>query len=276
MVKDIYKRIAFYVKAYRRLELMNRAAGLSFYTIVSIFPLILVVTTVLSLLAPADTWQLQLKALIQDTLPFESQLLMTNIDALFSKKLTLSWIGILGLFISSQMLYVNLERIINSILHTQANRNFVITRLFFFVWLIGMVMILFAPVIVGLVAQIFASLSIDVAAITRFSGHISFLLSGFFMFCLILFVLPTRRLRFTRVLSGGILFAITLQIGKVIFKAISFQSVSRYNLVYGSLSSTMLVMFWIFYFYNMFLFFVYWAGRKNDPHYLRTKKQPDA
>jgi len=80
-------------------------------------------------------------------------------------------------------------------------------------------------------------------------------------------ILPTRKLDKIRLGKGAVGFALTIQLGKMLFKLIMQRNLSRYNLVYGSLSSTMLVMIWIFYFYNVFLFFVYWTGREHDPFF---------
>ncbi len=244
---------------------MNRAASLSYYTVISIFPTLVVTLMVSSLFVDPHDLQREVQTFLQRSLPFESDLLVQNLDSLFKSKLSMSSWSLLMMVIAAQILYVNMERIINSILHTERPRHFIIQRLFFFVWLVAMIAVLFAPVMVTLTSSILQLMHIPIDGWTKLSGHVGFFLSSFFMFVVILLILPTRQLNKNRLFKGALGFAVTIQIGKLLFKMIMQHSLSRYNLVYGSLSSTMLVMVWIFYFYNVFLFFVYWTGREHDP-----------
>jgi len=273
MVKSSLQKMMFYAKAYRRLELMNRAASLSYYTVISIFPTLLVLIVISSLFFSPEALQGEIKGFLEKALPFESDLVLQNMNALFRHKLSLSSFSVIMLFVSAQMLYVNLEKIINSILHTDRKRHFLITRLLFFVWLLSMIVILFAPVLVTFVSGILQFLNIPVEFWTKISGHVGFFLTSALMFLLILLILPTRRLNTKRLIQGACGFAVTIQIGKLLFKFITLRSLSRYNLVYGSLSSTMLVMIWVFYFYNVLLFFVYWTGRHHDPYHQNLKTE---
>ena len=267
MIKRNLRKIIFYMRAFRRLELMNRAASLSYYTMISIFPTLVVTLMLSSLFVDPHALQTEVQIFLERALPFESDLIIQNLNSLFKSKLSLSSWSVLMLFISAQMLYVNMERIINSILHTERKRHFIIQRLFFFVWLIAMISVLFAPVLVTLAASILQLMHIPVDGWAQVSGHVGFFLSSVFMFLVILLILPTRKLDKIRLGKGAVGFALTIQLGKMLFKLIMQRNLSRYNLVYGSLSSTMLVMIWIFYFYNVFLFFVYWTGREHDPFF---------
>ena len=62
---------------------------------------------------------------------------------------------------------------------------------------------------------------------------------------------------------GGVYFAIAIQLGKLAYHWLTAQNLGRYNLIYGSFASMMLGILWVFYFYNMFLFFVYWSTHKE-------------
>lgn len=264
------QKLLFYIKAMKRLEIINRSASLSFFTAVSIFPMIVVVVFVTSLFFSAEALQ-NLLLVLEENLPLQSALVSQNILAIFEKRKSIGWINIAALLLSAQVLYMNLEKNINFILHTQTKRHFLLNRLFFFVWLFAMVLVIFSPVLMSFLSHMFPVVTNQIAGFTKISGHVSFVLTTFFMFCVILLILPRRRLGLTRMLKAGFSFALVLQGGKLLFKWFVFKNASRYNLVYGSLSSIFLIMLWIFYFYNVFLFFVYWAGRKNDPVYLSQK-----
>lgn len=255
----------FYARAFTRLELMNRAAGLSFYTMISIFPLIIVMILFANYFFPTELLEQSVNAILKDSFPHESEIIISNIKSLFHRKMGLSFFGIIALFLGAQLLYNNLEKTMNRILHAPRHRNIVLTRLFFLLWLAGMILVIFSPLFFELIAYVSDYFGFTIPYFKKISGKTSFFLSGILMFVWITVLIPTKRLRFKRVLLGGILFSASLQFGKWLFHTYVLENINRYNVFYGSLSSTMIVMIWIFYFYNMFLFFVYWVGRHRDP-----------
>ena len=261
----------FYYHAAIRLELYNKAASLSYYTIISIFPMILVLTALSGYVFPPQKLFAGITYFLETAMPLHSELIMTNLKSLFQKRSGFSWFGLAGLLVSAQMLYVNMEKIINRILHIDKRRNFFLTRLFFFFWLFGMVFVLLTPFVFELASSLMMLLGLPPTFWGTVSVRGGFFIVGFSVFCLIMIMLPTQRIPLRRVVSGAILFALTLQIGKFLFKMIILRNLVRYNLVYGSLSSIVLGLLWVFYFYNMFLFFVYWTGRTKDPKYVERK-----
>lgn len=268
-MKNLYSKFRFYLKAYRRLELMNKAASLSYYTIISLFPLILILATVLTHVLSQQVVVDIITGFFNQALPYQSDLVMNNIRALFVKKRAFSWFGAIALIVSAQILYVNFERIVNGILHAAKKRHFLLTRVLFLLWLVGIVFALFAPVGLELLSIWVLKLGFHVEELARLSARGGFMLVGFLVFWLMLALLPTRRLKTRRVLAGATLFALSLQLGKFVFKWFTLKNLDRYNLIYGSLSTMVLGTLWVFYFYNLFLFFVYWVGREHDPHYQR-------
>lgn len=265
------QRIRYYYRAYKRLELMNKAASLSFYTLISIFPMVLLLAALLGHFFSSETLERETLHFIQEVVPYESELVWKNLHSLFGKKLAFSWFGGITFFVSAQMLYVNMEKLINGILHATKTRHFLLTRLFFILWLLGMVSAILAPVIIEMVGARLTGLGLDISVIGKMSARGGFMLIAFLVFCLVVTILPTRRLHPRRVVLGALLFAITVQFGKSGFKWFTLHNFDRYNLIYGSLSSLVLGTLWIFYFYNMFLFFIYWAGREHDPLHHRHK-----
>lgn len=270
-LKEILFKIRFYVRAYRRLEIMNYAASLSYYTLISIFPMMLILAALSGQFVSNGFMVMTLKKFIVETMPYQSELVMQNLSALFVKKKTLSLFGVVMLFVSAQILYVNFARIVNRLLHNTKVRHFLITRLLFFIWILGFVSVLFAPVVVEMITEWIAKFGGRSFGLTEFVSHGGFLIMGFLIFFLVLRLLSTRKIQNKRLILASASFALTLQLGKWLFKWFTFRNFERYNLIYGSLSSMVLITLWIFYFYNMFLFFIYWVGRDRDPHYQARK-----
>ena len=272
MMARLTHLVRFYIKAYKRLEIRNKAASLSYYTIVSIFPMILILAALSGyFLEKAEAINL-LKTFFNSTLPYHSEVLLRNAQALFVKKKTISWFGIAALIISAQILFVNFEKIVNGLLHTDKERNFLIRRLLFIFWLLALVFLLFSPVVYEMFSGWVGQFGFNFTKYLWWLSRSGFLFLGFFLFMVVMLILPTKRVHPKRLFVGGIGFSVIMQLGKVLFKWYVYKNFDRYNLIYGSLSSVVLVVLWIFYFYNFFLFFVYWVGRDRDPVYTEVKQ----
>lgn len=248
---------------------MNKAASLSFYTIISVFPMMLMVAAFFGRFGTESVVLEKLLKILDETLPYQSQLLQQNISSLFTKTPSFSYFSLIALIISAQMLYVNFGKVVNSLLHTSKKRHFILTRMFFLIWIGGVIVVLFSPVFFE-----FLTLWLTKVGFPIFSAELfrkgGFFVMGFLVFVLVMLVLPTNRVSAKRLMQGGLIFAMVLQIGKFVFKWTTFRQAERYNFVYGSLSSMVLILMWVFYFYNMFLFCVYWIGRERDPNYLES------
>lgn len=270
-MKHLYFLIKFYIRSYRRLEIMNKAASLSYYTFISVFPMMLILAAISSQVI-SNTFMLDaITRFVHDALPYQSDLIMQNLSALFTKKRAFSWFGAIALLVTAQILFINFEKIVNGLLHTTKKRNFLMTRVLFVFWLLGTVFVLFAPVVFEIIATWVANFGFETKTVALFFSRGGFVLVGFLVFFMVMLILPTKRVHVKRLFYGAIGFALTLQLGKFVFKWFTLRNFDRYNFIYGSLSSMVLVTLWIFYFYNMFLFFVYWVGRDRDPVYVERK-----
>ncbi len=258
--QEILSTIKAYRDEYRRLDLSNKSASLSFYTVISIFPLMLLLITVTGFLLPGSTVGLEIQRLVQDFYPLQSATIFKNLESLFAKRRTFGWFGGIGLLFSSRLLYLNLEKSVNDLLQTNQKRHFLLRRLFFLAWLLGVLGVVLTPLFLGAIKKGLAYFNVILPTASS-SPRGFFLLAAFLMFFLVVAMMPTQRIRLSRIAWGGLLFALALQLGKLVFRWFAVRNLVRYNLIYGSLASIVLAALWIFYFYHMFLFFIYWTGR---------------
>lgn len=272
-VKSFFSNLKFYYKAWHRLEIMNKAASLSFYTIISVFPLVLLLATLSGYLFSEHVTMGVVSDFVKEAMPYQSDLITNNLQTLFVKKNAFSWLGFVMLMISAQILFVNFEKIVNGLLHTDKKRHFITTRFIFVLWLLGVVVMQFVPIIFEMVTSWLAQYGVEVKQYAEYLSRGGVFIFGLLVFWIMMTIIPTRRLNVKRLLLGAICFSATIQLGKFIFKVVTFHNLQRYNLIYGSLSSIILGTLWIFYFYNMLLFFAYWVGRHDDPYFLKPKGQ---
>ncbi len=268
-----YRRLKSWWDAYVRKDFTNKSASLSFYTIVSIVPLVLVLTTVLGHVVPQKVLVHETMQMIEQFFPIQNAVVLKSLESLFVKRRTFGWFGVVTLLLSSRLIYLNLEHIVNDLLQTGRKRNYLLRRLFFLVWLAGSMLVLLTPLLMGAVRQ---TLSVfDLILPPALASRGVFLFSAFFMFFCAALILPTRRVPVKRMLAGGALFAVALVAGQIAFKTLTERSVAQYNLLYGSLASLMLGALWIFYFYQMFLMLIYWTGRTHSTLEAKEAKKPD-
>lgn len=253
----------YYLKLLNRLQIPRNAASLSFFTIVSIFPLCYFVVNLMSYFVSYDMIVGEVLQFVDKFLPYQSPLIVSNLKTIFSHRPTFSVYGILFLFVSAGVLYVHMQHIIADMLEIPKRRNFFFTRLFFIVWLLGMVIVLFAPLILGFVLELVTSLGVRVSFITAAISEGSLMIFGFLVFYFVIISLHLKKVSVKRVFMGAFYFAIAIQLGKLLYHWFTSRHLGRYNLIYGSFASLMLGILWIFYFYNMFLFFVYWTTHKE-------------
>ena len=251
---------------------MNKAASLSFYTVISVFPMLLILAALSHSFVGNEFVLEGVREFSKRVLPYQSELILQTVSSFFSSQKRFSWFGVVTLFISAQILFVNFEKIVNGLLHTEKPRHFLKRRLLFFMWMVGVIFVLLAPLLFEMFSGWVGYFGFSTRFISQYFVKGSFIVFGFAVFWVVMMILPTHRIAFRRLVMGSAIFALTLQAGKLIFKWYTYKNFERYNLAYGSLSSVILTLLWIFYFYNLFLFFVYWVGRDRDPVYLERRQ----
>jgi membrane protein len=268
---SVAKRLKGWWDAYVRKDFTNKSASLSFYTIISIVPLVLVLVTLLGRFVPQDVLVRETVRLVEQFFPLQNPLFLKSIESLFAKHRTFGWVGLITLLFSSRLLYLNLEHFVNDLLHMDRRKNYFLRRLFFLIWVTATMSMLLTPILLGGLRKSLSYFDIVIPGVLSSKGI--FLLLSFLMFLIVMLVLPTRRIPLKRAAAGGLVFAAALTLGQWGFKALTARSVSHYNVVYGSLASVILAAIWIFYFYQMFLILVYWTGRNHAADDLSEEKR---
>jgi len=120
-VGRIYKEIKRFVFAFVDKELTLFAASLSFYTIFTIIPLLLIVLTLItSMPSFADNYE-KIKAFIfSNLMPVQSELIMSNIDGFVANSAKMGAFGLLMILVASLLFFKNFEYIANKIFHAKA------------------------------------------------------------------------------------------------------------------------------------------------------------
>src|SRR5262245_40636299 len=124
------KLIKNWWNAYVRKDFTNKSASLSFFTIISIVPLVLVLVTLLGHLVPQDVLVRETVRLVEQFFPLQNPVFLETIRSLFAKRRTFGWFGLFTLLFSSRLLYLNLEHFVNDLLRMDRRKNYFLRRLF--------------------------------------------------------------------------------------------------------------------------------------------------
>jgi membrane protein len=263
------RQVEILVHAARRLgsdEISSRAAALTYYSMVSLVPLLAVGFALFKAFGGLASVHGPLKQLVIDNLaagraeevgPWIDQFL-NNIDAG-----AIAGFGVLMLFYSAVGLLTNIERSFNRVWNVEFGRSLYL-RLTIYWCLVTL-----APPLVGLSISASAQLqsSSFAAAVLAWLpfglGRVVITLGSVLAIALVLvltyYIVPNKKVRFRSAAAGGIVAALLWSMTKALFIRLTAGSIG-YSAVYGVLSSLPLLMLWLYVSWNVVLFGVCYAN----------------
>lgn len=119
-----YRHIRFFINTFIDKELILDASSLSFYTILTVIPLLLIIFTLLTTLESFWDYYEEIKSFIfSNLMPVNSQLIMQYVDVFLENSAQIGFIGFILIIVASFMFYESFEYIANKIFHAK-NRTF--------------------------------------------------------------------------------------------------------------------------------------------------------
>jgi len=263
------RQVEVFVHAARRLisdEISIRAAALTYYSLVSLVPLLAVGFALFKAFGGLASVQEQLKQLVVDNIaagraqevgPWIDQFL-TNINAG-----AIAGFGVIMLFYSAIGLLTNIEKAFNRVWGVEFGRSLYL-RLAIYWCLITL-----APPLVGVSISASAQLqsSSFAAAVLAWLpfglGRVVISLGSVVAIALALiltyYIVPNKKVRSRSAALGGIVAALLWSLVKALFIRLTADSV-RYSAVYGVLSTLPLLMLWLYVSWNVVLFGMCYAN----------------
>jgi membrane protein len=117
----LYKQTKQFVFAFVDKELTLFAASLSFYTIFTIIPLLLIVLTLItSMPSFSDNYEKIKGFIFSNLMPVQSELIMSNIDGFVANSAKMGAFGLVMILVASLLFFKNFEYIANKIFHAKA------------------------------------------------------------------------------------------------------------------------------------------------------------
>ncbi|MBI2869885.1 MAG: YihY/virulence factor BrkB family protein [Chloroflexi bacterium] len=229
----------------------ERAAAMSYYAILAVFPLLLGLIAVLGLFLPSETVQMHLFSLVQQNFPASSELLERNITSIIRLRGTLGIISIAGLMWTGSGLFGALSRSVNHAFDVKKRRPIYIEKPRQLVMALATGLLIIFSMGANVVFDIVAN--IDVEGSYRLADVGSKVLA--FLLILLVFILlykflPNTETQWRFSLAGALLGAVLFEILRNLF--IYYVNQANYQLVYGSVAS-IIALFVFAYFSSLIL-----------------------
>jgi len=251
------------VKNYRSNGDVNQAAAMALYSILSAIPLFIltIIVTGYFFSSYPNVSEAIIDA-IRGFNPYFSEKLLAQLGQIERKKHLLGWAGVLGLVGLSSMIFNSMETALNIIFRSRKKRNYFVSKLLALSmiptgWIIGSVSLIISYVAALLVRQsveIAEGLNISLGAMSgavlRYA--VPYLITVIF-FYFIYRIIPADKIRPAVALAGSSLFALLMEIAKQLFTWY-IANYTRYNVIFGSLGTIVILVVWAFYVALIFLF----------------------
>jgi membrane protein len=227
----------------------QRAAGVAYYAIISIFPLLLGLIAVFGFFLPSINLQNALLNFVGNNIPGATNILKENIDGIIRLRGVMSIISIVILFWGASALFGSISLAINRAWNINKNRHLFIRK----ASEIGMVFgtgILFllslgASTFITFVGNTLNLPDRNAAVIYIGAKLIAFLLMLAIFILLYKFV-PNAKTRWRDVWPGAMLAAVFFEIARTLF-IFYLEHFANYQVIYGTVSSIVILMVWIYY-----------------------------
>ncbi|MGA2780826.1 MAG: YihY/virulence factor BrkB family protein [Smithella sp.] len=262
-VAGVWATLADAVRNYKSNGDANQAAAMAFYSILSTIPLFILTIIVAGyFFSSYPNVSENIIDAIRGFNPYFSERLLAQLGQIGRKKHLLGWAGVLGLVGLSSMIFNSMETALNIIFRSRKKRNYFISKLLAFSmipagWIIGSVSLVISYAAALLVKQsveiaegLDISLGVMSGALLQYA--VPYLITVIF-FYFVYRIIPADKIRSTVALAGSALFALLMEIAKQLFTWY-ITNYTRYNIIFGSLGTIVILVIWAFYVALIFLF----------------------
>jgi membrane protein len=241
-------RLSMIRRAFRRFS-KNRgaesAASISFYTIFSIFPLLVFITSAASTFLDSKVVKESVLEWLTSMLPIVPEVILAEIQNLIDiRTTTVNLVALIGFLWSASGAFNALALSLNRVWHPVRPRSALLNRLFG----LGMVASLVLLVIVLLMSSSVVTMIIGwgLAFGGRISLHLIPIVVRIIIFWLAYRLVPGGKVSSTSALLGACVASLTWDVTTLGFTAFIKRGFVRYEILYGSLGTIIALLFWVF------------------------------
>ena len=239
------------IQSFTEKQAAQASAGLAYYSIFSIFPLLLVFIAAGSYFIDTDQVFNVVTQFIQQALPISRQIINENLQDILEARGTAGVISILTLLWSASGMFTSLAYNINLAWSRASRRNFLQNRLVGLWMIVGLIGLIVLSLVLSWITQRLPHMDIahaspaDVILLRLVSAFGSWLMI-FLVFFTLYHWIPTMRVKWSSTLWGALLASLAWKAVTTGFSWYVNSGFGRYQLIYGSLGAIVAFLFLIY------------------------------
>jgi membrane protein len=230
----------------------DMAASIAYFTFLSLFPLILGIVAISGFFLKSAEAQVRVNEFIVELLPVSADLVTRNIDSLVRLRGAAGLTSIIVLMWSGSKMVGALSRGINSALGLKRPYAFYLSKLRNFGLTLIVTLLIFIAIAVTPMVEILDELELGFIGdpwnsyIGLIAGHAGGFAITSVLLGMIYVLIPFERPYWKDLLPGILVAALFIELGKELF-VLYVERVSRYDTVYGSVSSIIVLLIWFYF-----------------------------
>ena len=239
------------VKTFTEKQAAQASAGLAYYSIFSIFPLLLVFIAAGSYFIDTDQVFSVVTQFIQQALPISRQIINENLQQILEARGTAGAISLLTLLWSGSGMFTNLAYNINLAWSRAARRNFLQNRLVGLWMIVALIGLIVLSLVLSWITQRLPHMDIADASpgyllLLRLISALGSWLMIFLVFLALYHWIPTMNVTWSATVWGALLASLAWKAVTTSFTWYLNSRFGRYQLVYGSLGAIVAFLFLIY------------------------------
>ena len=252
----------------------HMAASVSYYAVLSLFPLVLALTAIIGWVAGSESRQDQLIEFTVDNLPGSEQFIRDSVEGTEKFRETLGVVAVLGLIWSASAVFGSITRVVNRAWDVRQNPPFYKNKPKQLAMALGVGILFVASITLTGVLQWATTIEIAGQSISSLLGSQVFaivlrlpaLIISFAIFLAIYKYLPNTRTYWRYVWPGALLAGVLFEVGKNIFLWY-LETFAQFEQLYGNVASIIVLMVWTY-----FCAFILIVGAEFSSEYGRIKR----
>ena len=239
------------LRSFRANQGLLLAGAVAYYSLLSLVPLLILVVIALSHVLDQAELMFTLGRYLEWLAPGQSASLVQELSAFLQHRSVVGWILLVTMLFFSSLAFTVLENAMSVIFHHRVairRRHFLVSAILPYCYILCLGVGLLIVTVVSNDLQAFGERSVSVFGRSRSLGWVSGVLlylvglaGEVFVLTSVYLVMPVGRLSLKVALAGGITAALLWEISRHIL-VWYFETLSQVNLVYGSLTTAILVM----------------------------------
>jgi membrane protein len=240
-------------------QIKDMAASIAFFSFLSLFPMILGMIALASSVLKSDSLRNQVIEWVTEFFPVGADFVTQNIESLVRLRGAAGLASVLVLFWSAKKMVGAISREINSTLDQNRDYAFYLSPLRNFGLVVVVSLLMFATTAISPIADIVSGLEPKFLGqhwrelLDLVGGHMISLASTGAMIGCTYFLIPYQRPGWSQIWPGLLTATLLIEVGKMAF-VYYVDNISTMDAIYGSISSIIVLMLWLYYFARVLLY----------------------